>query len=197
MPNNSLDRTQATLHFVYDQYMRCIWVVMLFTATLSACANVSRFESGALVAHGEHLNGASEILYYSIFIESGGRADVHMKDIYLKLTPDATPLLLSELRPGSVSRYLPRFNPPPQWPENLKEKAMETEAYSGGGFHITFNNGRLLSVGICSHCSEGREHPIIGTPDGNRFYSLPLTEQQLKDVFGMPDRVYKVNEVRY
>lgn len=172
-------------------------MVVLLTGTLSGCANVSRFEKNALVAHGEYLNGASETLYYTIFIESGRVVDAHIMEIFLKLTPDATPILLSELNPESVARYLPRFIPPPQWPEHWKRKATEDEAYVGGGFHITFNNGRFVSIGICSHCSGGREYPIVGTPDGDAFYSLPLTEHQLIDVFGSPSRIYKVNEVRY
>jgi hypothetical protein len=172
-------------------------MVMLLTSALLACANVSRFEKDSLVAYGEHLNGAPEVLYYSIFVETDRMVDIHKMDILLKLAPEATPLLLSELSPESVARYLPRFIPPPQWPEHWKEKAMETEAYSGRGFHITFNNGRLLSLGICSHCSGGREHPVIGTPDGHAFYSLPLTDQQLKNIFGPPNRVYRVNEIRY
>ena len=170
---------------------------MVIPGILSACANVSRFEKDTLVAHGEHLNNAAEVLYYLISIESDKIIDAPAMDILLKLTPDATPLLLSELRPESVARYLPRFTPPPQWPEHWKKKAMEKESYSGGGFHITFNKGHVVFVGICSHCSGGREHPVIGTADGHTFYSLPLTEQQLKAVFGPPNRVYKVNEVRY
>jgi hypothetical protein len=177
--------------------MRWICVVMVLSGILSACMNVSRFEKGALVAHGEHLNNSPEVLYYSIVIDSDGKLDLRTMDIFLKLTPDATPLLLSELRPDSVARYLPRFTSPQQWPERWKQRAMETEAYSGGGFHITFSNGQVVYLGICSHCFGGREHPIIGTPDGHTFYSLPLTEQQLEDVFGPPSRIYKVNEVRY
>lgn len=167
------------------------------TGTLTACANVSRYEKEALVAHGEPLNNASEVLYYSIFIDIDRVVDVSMKNIFLKLRSDAVPLRVSVLRPQSVARYLPKFTPPPQWPEHWKKKAIETEAYSGGGFQITFDNGRLQSIGICSHCTEGREHPTIGTPDGNKFYSLPLTELQLEEIFGKPNRVYKVNEVRY
>jgi len=177
--------------------MRNILMVVVLSGILSACANVSRFEKGALVAYGEHLNNAAEVFYYLIRIKSDRVVDVHMMDILLKLTPEATPLLLSELRPEFVARYLPRFTPPKEWPEHWKMQAMEIEAYSGGGFHITFRDGQVVYLGICSHCSGGRENPIIGTPDGDKFYSLPLTEQQLKDVFGPPSRVYKVNEVRY
>jgi hypothetical protein len=177
--------------------MRWIWLVIGLAGILSACANVSRFEKDAIVAHGERLNDAPEILYYSIFIKSDNTVDVHNVDILLKLTPNASPLLLSKLRPESVAKYLPRFTPPPEWPEQWKKKAMEFDAYSGSGFHITFKNDRLVSLGICSHCSEGREHPVIGTKDGQLFYSLPLTKQQLEDIIGPPDRVYEVNEVRY
>ncbi|WP_339800438.1 hypothetical protein [uncultured Marinobacter sp.] len=177
--------------------MRRIWMVALLAGILAGCANVSRFEKDALVAHGEHLNNAPETLYYTLFIEIGRVTDANIMKVLVKLTPDAPPILLSEVKPESVARYLPRFVPPPQWPEHLKKKATEYQAYVGGGFHITFDDGRFISIGICSHCSGGREYPVIGTPNGNDFYTLPLTEQQLIDVFGSPGRVYKVNEVRY
>lgn len=172
-------------------------MVVLLIGTLSGCANVSRFEKDGLVAHGEPINGASETLYYTIFIEIDKVVDDQIMQAFLKLTPEATPILLAELNPESAARYLPRFVPPPQWPEHWKKKAEEDEAYAGGGFHIVFRNGRFMSIGICSHCSEGREYPAIGIPGGNAFYSLPLTKQQLIDVFGSPSRLYKVNEVRY
>ena len=60
-----------------------------------------------------------------------------------------------------------------------------------------FEEEQAVFVGICSHCSDGREYPIVGTPDGQSFYSLPLTEQQITDVYRSPDRIYKVGEVRY
>ena len=178
-------------------FMRRILLIIFLAGILPACANVSRFEVGTLVAHGEQLNGSHEPLYYSIFVDGSRKADDRIMGVLLKLTPDANPLKLSELNPELVAKFLPKFVPPPQWPEHWKKKAKEEDAYSGGGFHIKFKNGRLNSVGICSHCAEGLEHPIVGTGDGKVFYSLPLTEQQLIDVFGQPGRVYKVNEVRY
>lgn len=178
-------------------YMRWFWIMVGLAGILSACANVSRFEKDALVAHGEFLNDSPEVLYYSIFIEGDRPVDLKKVDILLKLTPDASPLLLSKLRPESVARYLQKFTPPPQWPEHWRKKAMEAEAYSGGGFHITFKNDRPVSLGICSHCSEGREHRVIGAPDSHVFYALPLTERQLVDVIGPADREFKVDEVRY
>jgi len=178
-------------------FIRRIWLVVFFAGTLSACANVSRFEKDALVAHGEELNGANGPLYYSIFVDGSRAVDARILNVYLKLRPDAAPLMLSEMRPDIVAKYLPMFIPPPNWPEQWKKKANEEDAYSGGGFHIKFKNGSLLSVGICSHCAGGREHPVVGTPDGHSFYSLPLTEQQLIEVFGKPDRLYMVTEVKY
>jgi hypothetical protein len=56
---------------------------------------------------------------------------------------------------------------------------------------------RVLRKIPWSHMENGRESPIVGTPDGQHFYELPLTERQITEVFGSPDRIYKVNEVRY
>jgi len=177
--------------------MRWILIGILLAVTLSACANVSRFEKGSLVAHGELLDGSREPLYYSIWVDFKKSVDASTMSSLLKLSPDSPSIALGKLRPELVARYLAPFTPPPQWPEAWKEKAKEDEVYAGGGFNIRFKEGQLLSVGICSHCAEGREHPIVGTPDGHHFYILPLTERQITEIFGPPDRIYKVGEVRY
>jgi len=177
--------------------IRRVWWVVFLAATLSACANVSRFEKDVLVAHGEPLNDASEPLYYLIFIDGRRTVDPRILSVYLTLRPDAPPLRLADMRPDIVAEYLPVFIPPSNWPEQWKKKIKENDVYSGGGFHIVFNNGNLLSVGICSHCAGGREHPMVGVPDEHAFYSLPLTEQQLIEAFGKPHRLYKGTEAKY
>lgn len=177
--------------------LRRICIGLLLAGMLWACANVSRLEKGSLVAHGELLDGAQVPLYYSIWIDVNKPVDTRIMDAHVKFRKDAPPLKLSALRPELVAQYLPLFTPPPQWPDYLKQKAKEDDAYSGGGFHVTFKNGRLLSVGLCSHCAEGRAYPVVGRPDGQKFYELPLTEGQVTEIFGSPDRIYKVNEVRY
>jgi len=178
--------------------MRWILIgMMLLAGMLPACANVWRLERGSLVAHGELLNGAHEPLYYLIGIEIDKSFDARTMSSLVKLTQDAGPLSLAELRPELVAQYLRPFTPPPQWPDKWKQKAREDDSYSGGGFHIRFKNGRLIFVGICSHCAGGREYPFVGTPDGQQFYMLPLTERQITEVFGSPKRIYKVHEVRY
>lgn len=177
--------------------MRRILIFTLLASILFACANVSRFEKNSLVAHGELLDGSHELLYYSIWVDLKKSVDVRTMNFLLKLSPDSPPVALKELCPELVASYLPPFIPPQQWPDTWKQKAKEDESYSGGGFFIRFKEGRLLSVGICSHCATRRENPIVGSPDGKHFYMLPLTEQQITEVFGAPDRIYKVNEVRY
>jgi hypothetical protein len=177
--------------------MRWILIGILLGVTLSACANTSRFEKGPLVAHGGLIEGSQEPLYYMIWVDLKKSSDVRPMSSLLKLSPDSPPIALEKLRPEIVVNYLPPFTPPPQWPEAWKQKAKEDEMYAGNGFNIVFKESRLLSVGICSHCAEGKEHPIVGTPDGQYFYTLPLTERQVVEVFGSPDRIYKVGEIRY
>ena len=172
-------------------------IVLFCTVMLSSCANVFRYERDALVAHGQRLNGSKVPLYYAISLDMTKSVDESAKNFLLKLTPDNPPISLKELNPELVARYLPPFTPPPQWPDKWKQKAKEEEIFAGGGFHIRFKNGQLLFVDICSHCANGRENPVVGTPDGQHFYTLPLTEQQVVEVFGSPKRIYRVNEVRY
>lgn len=177
--------------------MQRIFIGLLLLAILSACANVSRLERGSLVAHGELLDGSREPLYYSISIDLKQAADSRTTSSLLRLATDSPPLAIRQLRPEWVARYLPSFIPPRQWPEAWKQKAKEEDVYAGNGFHIRFKDGRLLSVGICSHCAGGREGPVVGTPDGQHYYALPLTQRQVTEVFGPAGRIFKVNEVRY
>lgn len=177
--------------------MRSLFIGILLATTLTACANVSRLQRESLVAFGEQLDGASAPLYYLIRLDLKKSANARTTSFFLKLSPDSPAIAFSDLRPELVARYLPPFTPPKEWPEFLKEKAKKDVAYAGGGFHITFENNRPTYIGICSHCNNGREYPTVGTPDGQHLYTLPLTEQQLSEVFGSPDRVYKVSEVRY
>lgn len=170
---------------------------MLLTIMLPGCANVSRFEKNNLVAFGERLEGSQEPLYYLVRIDVQKSDDARVMSSRLKLSPDSPPLTLEELRPAAVADFLSPFTPPPQWPDTWKQKANAEDVYAGNGFHIRFEGGQLLSVGICSHCAGGREQPMVGTPDGQHFYTLPLTEQQVIEVFGAPDRIDKVGEVRY
>lgn len=177
--------------------MSRILILILFAILLSACANVSRFKKNSLVAHAEIIDGSRVPLYYKIWIDFKNPVDTQTRNFLLKLSLNSPPLALGELRPEIVAHYLPHFIPPPQWPDAWKQKTKDYDTYAGGGFHITFKDGNLLSVGICSHCSGGRKNPIIGTPNGQNFYTLPITEQQIIEIFGSPDSINKVNEVRY
>ena len=183
--------------FVGKLIMRQVLIAILFTAVIWSCANVFRYERNAIIAHGEVLNASKEPLYYSIWIDLTKSINEGTMDIRLKLTAESPPVSLRELNPKLVAQYLSPFTPPPQWPNRLKQKAKEEEIFAGGGIQIKFKNGQLLFVDICSHCANGRENPVVGTPNGQHFYNLPLTEQQIIEIFGSPKRIYKVNEVRY
>ncbi|KAA1173836.1 hypothetical protein FWJ25_10480 [Marinobacter salinexigens] len=174
-----------------------ILITLLLAALVAGCANVSRFERGALVAFGEVLGDSPEPLYYLISIDLTKATDDHILEARLQLAPDTESIPLSQLGPEIVASYLPPFVPPTEWPEALRRRAEEDDGYSGGGFSIRFRDGILLSVGACSHCAAGRASPVIVSPDQLHYYPLPLTFDQITEVFGEPDRVYKVGEVRY
>ena len=172
-------------------------LLVLLAITLSTCANVSRFEKKSIVAHGEMLDGSREPLYYSIYIDLKEPVDARVMSCLLKISSDSPAIAIEKLQPDLVAHYLLPFTTPPQWPVTWKQKAKEYEAYAGDGFHIRFKAGKLISISICSHCAGGREKPTIGTPDEQHYYTLPLTEKQITKLFGSPDQIYKVNEVRY
>lgn len=173
--------------------------MLVAVLAIPGCANVSRYEAGPVVAFGERLDGADEPYYYLIRIGGDVEIGTHAGTVLLKLAPEAPAVAVSALAlaPELVARYLPALEPPPQWPEHWKVRAREKPTFAGGGFHIRFSNGRADYVGICSHCAGKVERPVIGSSTANVFHALPLTGQQLIEIFGEPSRLYKVNEVRY
>ncbi|RRJ82768.1 hypothetical protein [Aestuariirhabdus litorea] len=166
-------------------------LVLGLLCLLTACASVTRLEKGALVAHGEPLDGAAEPLYYILALDLRQLGEVERQRLVVKLAAEAELLTLSALTPERVSGYLPRAQPPV-----IRRDAPAGEAYSGGGFYLRFEAGRLQFLGLCSHCAGGRQSPLIGRV-GGELLGLPLTGTQLEALFGAPDRVYRVNEVRY
>jgi hypothetical protein len=176
--------------------MRFMNAALLLMLLLPSCAGVSRLDKGPLVAYGEHLEKSPEPLYYLIRINCEKQDLTPALRALVRLGPEAEPLAITDLTPEFVSRHLPRFEPPREWPDAWKEKARKEHAYAGGGFHIAYNDdGRLAFVGICSHCYPSRQSPVVGTPNGRIFYTLPLTTEQFTEVFGPAERSRKQREV--
>jgi hypothetical protein len=169
----------------------------LVSVVLCGCGGVTRYERGPMVGFGEPVGGASEPLFYLVNIDPRRGEDPRVMTALVKFGPEAPPMAIGTLRPETVSRFLPRFSPPPQWPQFLREKALKDDAYEGGGFFVAFKEGRLISLGVCSRCAGERHSPVVGTPDGLRFHALPLTQQQVEDVFGPAFAIRSVQEVRY
>ncbi|MFC6669453.1 hypothetical protein [Marinobacterium aestuariivivens] len=63
--------------------------MLLGMLLLSACGHVQRFQRGALVAHGERLDGAEQPLFYSIGIDLQQAPDARMLDARVKLSDRA------------------------------------------------------------------------------------------------------------
>jgi len=173
-----------------------LWLALV-GLILSGCANTSRFETGPVTAFGGALGQDDGVRYYLVDVDVLGLSPGQLPALSLPLPGARHPLRLSELTPTLTAQYLPRFVPPPQWPDTWKEKARLYPAFEGSGFYIGFGESGLKSVGLCSHCAGGRQAPGLCTADGQICHVLPLTRAQLVELVGPPDREYRVNEVRY
>jgi hypothetical protein len=168
--------------------LRLTAAALLLALLLPACSNAHRMDKGPLTAYGHKLERGSDPLYYNIGIDVLSQPDSHVLRALVRLTPEAEPMSIAELTPEFVSLHLPKFQPPKEWPQEWKEKALKEHAYSGGGFHIKYTpEGRLERVGLCSGCYGGPFSPIVGSPDGRHFHALPLTQAQFTQVFGPAD----------
>ncbi|MDG6774002.1 hypothetical protein QCB45_06635 [Thiomicrorhabdus sp. ZW0627] len=176
-----------------------ISIIILITTLflMSGCANVSRYQKSDIVAFGENLNQSKQPLYYLIRLNAKDGSEIHSPDFLIKFTDEAPPVPFKNLTPELVAKYLPPFVPPPQWPQYIREKALRDQGFQGNGFYVAFRQNQFLAFSACSLCGGKDYSPVVGKSDGSAFYPLPLTLEQLTDVFGKPDRLYKVGEVRY
>lgn len=177
--------------------MRIMLLFLIVPHILMGCASMSRYERGNLVAFGEKINEEERPLYYLLRVENPDGLDSISPEFFVKLSPDAEPVRLNDLKPDYAAKYLERFEPPPQWPQKLKEKALLYDSYEGNGFYVSFSKGRLHSFGACSSCGGMKNSPVFGKDDGSVFRELPLTFEQMVEIFGSPDHLYKVREVTY
>ncbi|MDG4867943.1 hypothetical protein P8631_08010 [Guyparkeria sp. 1SP6A2] len=174
--------------------MGCLLAALLTTG----CANVTRFDAGRLTAFGEPLERPDVVLYYLIRLDARAISTEALPRFTLQMPGAEAPVPLADLTPSLTAAHLAPSVPPPQWPDTWKEKARQTTAFEEGGFYLAFQeDGSLAFLSICSHCSGGRETPVLCGEDGHPCHAVPLTQSRLIEIVGPPDRVRKVIEVTY
>jgi len=178
-------------------------LLVLLAAALAAtgCAHVSRFEKGPFVAFGEPLHGSPEPLYYLLRLDLTDADPDEAPLFSVQLATDTPPIAWHRLTPSLVAAHLPPFVPPAAWPERRKAEAARRTAFEGGGCHVAFLGERLeflslFAVGPGPGAAPDPA-PAIGSADGIVLRRLPLTEAELIEAVGEPDRILRVREVTY
>ncbi len=68
-----------------------------------------------------------------------------------------------------------------------KESLNETFFFKDG-YLFCFNDNNLVFFGTCRF-RKGKEYtPMIGNADGTIFYKFPITQQQIEEILGKPDK---------
>lgn len=169
---------------------------------LAGCAGVYRYDTVNLTAYGEKLEGSATPLYYSVAIDFEKDGSANARTLAIKFAAADAPIALHELTPQEAARHLPPWEPPPQWPDVVKQRERERrkdyQVYAGEGAYLSFRDGRLSYLSLCSHCEGKRfQPPQIGRADSGITHALPLTEAQLREVFGEPTRLRRQREIYY
>jgi hypothetical protein len=173
-----------------------IALVFLFLV-LGGCANIWRMDNGPLTAFSESVRESPDPRYTMVWIDLQKKTDTRVLAAQIKLAEQAPLVAIGALRPEFVARYLPAWEPPPQWPEIVKQKARQDDNYQGGGIYVSFRQGRLVYVSLVSQLRGERFTPQVAAPASSEPLGLPLSREEMEAVFGPPRRVYRVSEVRY
>lgn len=172
-------------------------LIGLLLASLVGCANIWRMENGPLTAFSESVTESPEPRFSMLWVNLQKQSDSRVLQAQVKLAEDAPLTPIGALRPEFVARYLPAWEPPPQWPEIVKAKARQDDNYQGGGIYVSFREGRLVFVSLVSRQGGERFAPQLAAPGSTELLTLPLSRAEMEAVFGTPRRLYRVSEVRY
>lgn len=153
------------------------------------------------------LGGCIQLIpqYYRVLTWNGARAEARLnklssgytslfvnpemvgRDFTIRM-PDGKVLRASEINLASVSNYTPEMLID-KYPDDrtVVRILFESPSFwgSGGGYAFDFRHGRLFSIGVAADASfPGNHGPAIGKADGSVIYAMPLSENQLIDLFG-------------
>lgn len=180
-------------------------LVFLLAIFLSGCSNVSVYKNDSVTAYGgAGVDGSSEAVYYLVKINIHS-IPVNIADQILLTLPNVqNQVSLSQLSLELVSRTMPPWEPPNQWPEYVKQKTLDEnqkrkiEDFAVDGTYIAFKNGKLGEISLCSHCEGNRYVTAALSRKGlPNQYRLPLTEAQLREIFGEADSITTQHEIYY
>jgi hypothetical protein len=180
--------------------LSCLLAVLLSAA---ACAPVSHFQKGGVSAHGERLEGSERPLWYRIGIDYEREGGGHVPPLSIQLPGADGAEPVESLTPGKAARHLPVWVPPEEWSDIVKARERDRieaggyQVYSGSGTYLSFREGRVAFIGLCSHCEGKRSAPAHIGRVGGRLHALPFSEEQMAEVFGVPDRVRRYSQVYY
>lgn len=176
--------------------MRIVVLTVLLLG-LGGCANIWRMDNGPLTAFSESVRESPDPRYTMLWIDLQKNTDARVLAAQIKLGEQAPLVAIGMLRPEFVAQFLPAWEPPPQWPEIVKQKARQDDNYQGGGIYVSFRQGRLIFVSLVSRQGGERFAPQVAAPGSNEPLTLPLSRAEMERVFGPARRLYRVSEVRY
>jgi hypothetical protein len=180
------------------QRLRSVVLAALLAAGAIGCASVSTIATGGFSMNGEKVEaGRDEVLYYRIGVDFDRTVSSAVLAARVQLAPGLPPVALRDLSLELVSGHLSKYVAPPQQPEIYRREAKAWLAFEGDGLFIRFHDdGRPMSLGLCSHCQNSRQYPVVATPNGRRF-PLPLTLAEAEEVFGPLPRAKSYSQVYY
>ena len=68
-------------------------------------------------------------------------------------------------------------------------KSQYSHELTGHGVSFCFSDDRLMLIRMSDVSRIGGDGAGIGREDGNRFYSLPLSQEDLETLFGRPNKI--------
>jgi len=158
---------------------------------LAGCAsNIAVFDKGPVRAFGT--GQKPQLVFDQIWVFPNDGRQGELPKLFIKLDADSQPVPIDQLTWKFASTHLPPFVPPTSsWPPRFQPShspesqiapAM-VDQYSGNGYHMRFKEGHLA-------CLVMTLPAVIASDEHGPFYEMPLSMDQMIEVFGEPDQLW-------
>lgn len=156
----------------------------IMSICISGCSNnIRTYEKGNVVAQGSILS-SNDACFFNLEVgnPSAPASERNLFSIELK---NGKRMLTSNIAKEDIAPISSYMNKEMKWGD------MVAELYCVDDFIFVFYGGRLVSIRAKSSAQAAKEPSLkISNQEMNRFYEMPLTQMQLVDVFGAPDKMY-------
>ena len=159
-----------------------IIIILCVAQGCSTFAHYTGYIKGNIKVIGSRNAYANDAVFYDIEIKYNKKNKPQKKPYYFSIKLLNGTIVFSKKFTYKYISSIPNIK------KHISKENNKITYFKIDGFFFSFYKNKLTFFGT-DRFQEGKEYnPVIGNEDGTKFYKFPLTQNQLEDLFGKPDK---------